>query len=55
MFYLSEGTEVFSSDKFEGAQVMQWLFFEKYSHEPFIATSRFWFLTGKAQEYQEAL
>ena len=55
MFYLSEGTEFFPSDKFERAQVMQWLFFEQYSHEPFIATSRFWYLTGKAQEYQEAL
>jgi glutathione S-transferase len=29
MFYLSEGTEFFSSEKFEGAQVMQWLFFEQ--------------------------
>ena len=27
----------------------------QYSHEPFIATYRFWYLTGKAQEYQEAL
>jgi glutathione S-transferase len=55
MFYLSEETEFFSNDKFERAQVMQRLFFEQYSHEPFIATSRFWYLTGKAQEYQEAL
>ncbi|WP_445173562.1 glutathione S-transferase family protein [Microcoleus sp.] len=55
MFYLSEGTEFFSTDKFERAQVMQRLFFEQYSHEPFIATSRFWCLTGKAEEYQEAL
>ncbi len=55
MFYLSEVTEFLSSDKFEGAQVMQRLFFEQQSHEPFIATSRFWYLTGKAQEYQEAL
>jgi glutathione S-transferase len=55
MFYLSEETEFFPTDKFERAQVMQWLFFEQYSHEPFIATSRFWYLTGKAQEYQEAL
>ncbi|WP_293340341.1 glutathione S-transferase family protein [Microcoleus sp. CAWBG58] len=55
MFYLSEETEFFPSDKFERAQVMQWLFFEQYSHEPFIATSRFWYLTGKAQEYQDAL
>ncbi|WP_246276831.1 glutathione S-transferase family protein [Microcoleus asticus] len=55
MFYLSEGTEFFFSDKFEGAQAMQWLFFEQYSHEPFIATFRFCYLTGKAQEYREAL
>jgi glutathione S-transferase len=55
MFYLSEKTEFFPTDKFEGAQVMQWLFFEQYSHKPFIATSRFWYLTGKAEEYQEAL
>ena len=55
MFYLSEKTEFFPSDKFERALVMQWLFFEQYSHEPFIATSRFWYLTGKAEEYQAAL
>ncbi|MCW6053423.1 glutathione S-transferase family protein [Lyngbya sp. CCAP 1446/10] len=55
MFYLSEGTEFFPSDKFERALVMQWLFFEQYSHEPFIATSRFWYLTGKAEQYQAAL
>jgi len=55
MFYLSEGTEFFDRDKFERAQAMQCLFFEQYSHKPFIATSRFWYLTGKAQEYQEAL
>lgn len=55
MFYLSEGTEFFPTNKFERAQVMQWLFFEQYSHEPFIATSRFWYMTGKAEEYQKAL
>lgn len=55
MFYLSEGTEFFPNDKFEKSQVMQWLFFEQYSHEPFIATSRFWYLTGKSEEFQEAL
>jgi glutathione S-transferase len=55
MFYLGQETEFFPSDKFERAQVMQWLFFEQYSHEPFIATSRFWYLTGKAEEYQAAL
>jgi hypothetical protein len=33
MFYFSEGTEFLFSDKFEGDQVMQRLFFERYSHE----------------------
>lgn len=56
MFYLSEKTEFFPSDKLERAQVMQWLFFEQYSHEPYIATSRFWIsVLGKAEEYKEAL
>ncbi|MGL5065370.1 MAG: glutathione S-transferase family protein [Microcoleus sp.] len=56
VFYLSEGTEFFPDNRLERAQVMQWLFFEQYSHEPFIATSRFWIsLLGKAEEYKEAL
>lgn len=42
LFYLSEGTRFFSSDRLQRAQVMQWMFFEQYSHEPNIATSRFW-------------
>lgn len=56
MFYLSEKTAFFPTDKLERAQVMQWLFFEQYSHEPFIATSRFWItILGKADDYREAL
>jgi len=39
-----------------GAQVMQWLFFEQYSHEPNIATSRFWIsYLDKTDELKEAL
>ena len=53
IFYLSQGTKFFPSDKWEQAQVMQWLFFEQYSHEPYIATSRYWIsILGKAEEYQ---
>ncbi len=56
LFYLSEGTEYFPSDRLERARVMQWLFFEQYSHEPYIATSRYWItLLGKADEYRESL
>lgn len=56
LFYLSEGTEFFPSDSLERAKVMQWLFFEQYSHEPYIATSRYWIsILGKADEYRDAI
>ncbi len=56
IFYLSEGTQFLPQDKFLCAQVLQWLFFEQYSHEPFIATSRFWITyLGKAEEYKKAI
>ncbi|MDY6901317.1 MAG: glutathione S-transferase family protein [Cyanobacteriota bacterium] len=56
LMYLSEGTEFLPYDRFLKAQVLQWLFFEQYSHEPFIATSRYWIsILGKADEYKEKL
>jgi glutathione S-transferase len=33
-------------DRYERAQVLQWLMFEQYSHEPYIAVARFWALFG---------
>jgi glutathione S-transferase len=55
LLYLSEGTPFLPADRLERARAIQWLFFEQYSHEPFIATSRFWLHQGKAEEYREAL
>jgi len=56
LVYLSEGTEFLPRDPFERAQVLQWLFFEQYSHEPYIATSRYWIsILGKPEEFREAL
>ncbi|AFY30696.1 glutathione S-transferase family protein [Calothrix sp. PCC 7507] len=56
LIYLSEGTEFLPYDRFLRAQVMQWLFFEQYSHEPFIATLRFWIsILGKAEENHQAI
>ncbi len=55
LVYLSEGTPFLPTDKLERARVLQWLFFEQYSHEPFIATSRFWLRHGMAAEKQQAL
>ena len=39
--YLAEGSELAGNDKYSRAQVLRWMFFEQYSHEPNIATSRF--------------
>lgn len=40
--YLAEGTPFLSSDRLTRAQTLQWMFFEQYSHEPYIAVARFW-------------
>ena len=40
--YLADGTRFFPDDPVERAQVLQWMFFEQYSHEPYIAVVRFW-------------
>ena len=42
MWYLADGTPYLPSDRVARAHVLQWMFFEQYSHEPNIATSRFW-------------
>ena len=39
--YLADGTGLAGNDRYTRAEVLQWLFFEQYSHEPNIATSRF--------------
>ena len=41
LFHCAEGTDYLPSGTFKRAQVLQWLFWEQYSHEPNIATSRF--------------
>ena len=45
-FYFAEGTPFLPSEKLARAQVLQWLFFEQYSHEPNIAVARFWRIAG---------
>lgn len=56
LFYLSQDTAYFPSQKLEQAEVMQWLFFEQYSHEPNIATSRYWIkILQQADKYREQL
>jgi glutathione S-transferase len=39
--YFAEGTPFMPIDRFQRAQILQWLFFEQYSHEPYIASVRY--------------
>ena len=41
-FYLADGSDLIPEDRFDRADMLRWLFFEQYSHEPNIATLRFW-------------
>ena len=41
LFHLAEGTPFWPDDAWDRAQVMQWMFFEQYSHEPFVAVAKF--------------
>ena len=46
LFYLAEGTTFLPKDAWDRAQTLKWLFFEQYSHEPYIAVVRFWHFAG---------
>jgi glutathione S-transferase len=42
LWYLAEGTGFLPDDRRMRAEVLQWMFFEQYEHEPNVATVRFW-------------
>ena len=42
LFYLAEGSRFLPADRLGRAFALQWMFFEQYSHEPFIAVARHW-------------
>lgn len=41
-WYLAEGSRLIPQDRFDRADMLRWMFFEQYNHEPNIATLRFW-------------
>jgi glutathione S-transferase len=54
IWYFGDGTRFVPSDPYERAQVLQWMFFEQYDHEPAIAVARFLVaLSGLAREDYE--
>ena len=60
LVYLADGTPLLPMERWDRAEVFQWMFFEQYSHEPNIATSRFWlrhteFDSHRRRRYAEKL
>ena len=43
-WYLAEGSRLIPTRRFDRADVLRWMFFEQYNHEPNLATLRFWLL-----------
>ena len=54
LWYFGDGTAYVPEDPYERAQVLQWQFFEQYSHEPNIAVARFWLAYSGTPERFEA-
>ncbi len=56
LWYFGDGTQYVPTDVYERAQVLQWQFFEQYSHEPNIAVARFWIAySGTPERFEERL
>jgi glutathione S-transferase len=53
--YLAEGTPYLPDTRLDRARVLQWMFFEQYSHEPNIATVRFWLKHDRLTPEREAM
>ena len=41
-YYLADGSSLIPTDRFDHADMLRWMFWEQYNHEPNIATLRFW-------------
>jgi glutathione S-transferase len=54
-FYFADGSPLLPDDRLARAQVLQWLFFEQYSHEPYIAVVRAWHHFGVVEQNRAQL
>ncbi len=55
LFHLSQGTHLLPEDDFDRALALQWMCFEQYSHEPYIAVVRFWHFSGAIDDHRDEL
>jgi glutathione S-transferase len=54
-WYLAECSQLVPEGRFERADMLRWMFFEQYNHEPNVATLRFWLMfvgESKLSEFQ---
>src|SRR6476620_3016889 len=53
LWFFGESTRFVPADAYARAQVLQWMFFEQYDHEPAIAVARFWLgYSGRPEEFE---
>jgi glutathione S-transferase len=55
LWHFARETAYLPEDPFDQTKVLQWLFFEQYSHEPYIAVLRFWLAVAKLTPAQGEL
>ena len=56
LWYFGEGTRFVPTDRYDRAKVLQWMFFEQYTHEPAIAVVRFLVAySGDAERYKSLI
>jgi glutathione S-transferase len=56
LWFFGDGTAFVPDDPYERAKVLQWMFFEQYSHEPYIAVARFWLVySGTPEKFADRL
>jgi glutathione S-transferase len=53
LWYLAEGSALLPADRWGRAEALQWMFFEQYSHEPYIAVARFWLAFAPKEELEK--
>jgi len=53
LWYLAEGSPLVPGDRWGRAEALQWMFFEQYSHEPYVGVARFWLKFAPAADLEK--